>query len=296
MSTERVEIIAELSLQNGDHNPINLVTAGQFYKVTEGVDNYSSGFPWIEVDEIDREIIIKEDGAGVYRVNYNSSFFTLSGLTVLGSIFLNDVKVAQLEDGAIVGMSEEYFANNVIINIGTYISGSVADLTDIDDNDYIWGETNQATGFDVDFDFHGKNPAKINWYGRYDGSDPHRKKIRIWNYNTLAWDNVTVNLDDFPTNAEKYLRVFNIPLPVSDYIDLDGNSRIKIIHVSGGNTNHTFIIDKLSFVKKGSTASVNSNSVMMLVPDDVLDLRFSANVNGVELFLNNYNMILEKIK
>ena len=132
--------------------------------------------------------------------------------------------------------------------VGSITSGILSDVYVQDAVLLTLAEVNGVDpAFVYDFDFfgvaNGGEEYTAHFNARYTGSASHRIKLQQWNFNTLAWDDVTSNTSDFPYNAtiQTYSYVL---LNTVDHIS-GGNIRLRICHCQGtGNPAHTFVIDK----------------------------------------------------
>ena len=121
---------------------------------------------------------------------------------------------------------------------------SGGDFTDVcydDQNYHCINECSGTPGFDVNYYFEGLNPAfqyTATFIYQYLGSAGHDIKLRIYNYNTQTFDDVTGNTDDFDNNYPLFEQVvYNLPSTMTNYVS-GGDAVLKIIHTSPGVTAH----------------------------------------------------------
>lgn len=138
-----------------------------------------------------------------------------------------------------------YAPVSLTLNKGTYTAGNVASVaTPFDGNTYDLHETAGAPGFDLDFTFSGVVKFnRINYKLLYDGTAAHHIQIQLYNYNTTAWDDVTVYSD----MGGYFFWITVEGIPSANYISA-GAAKVKIYHVSPGSTGHLTQIDYLSLV------------------------------------------------
>ena len=141
------------------------------------------------------------------------------------------------------------------INAGKLTDGVVSDLETNNQSYVVIREMNaagDAEAFDVDFTFSGltETETRIFFKGRYDGSQAnyHKVEVRMWNYQTSAWDDMREDEYDLPSATVDYFREFVIPGTVADYFSGSSpniTAKIKIIHTSPPKKNHWLYIDML---------------------------------------------------
>lgn len=78
----------------------------------------------------------------------------------------------------------------------------------------------------------------------YAGNPAHNLKIRMWDYNTSQFDNLTGDANDFPSGSTNDTYVFTF-IP-ADHRSPTGAAIMEIEHTSGGTNTHNFNIDKLT--------------------------------------------------
>ena len=132
---------------------------------------------------------------------------------------------------------------------GTHISGDVSDTWYEDANHIYDYEASGSPGFVADYTFENipyddsTSYLHLHWTYSYDGNPAHRIIAQVWNYDTLGWDAVTGDLDDFNnTGGADNKHIFNIGpglnLPsIAPYVS-GGQMIWRQDHVSPGNINH----------------------------------------------------------
>jgi hypothetical protein len=101
-----------------------------------------------------------------------------------------------------------------------------------------------AMTFQFSFDDVLDTANTITLVGFYFGNIAHDKKIQLFNWNTMTFDNLTGDDDDFPSASSNETYVFSGWDP-DDYVDPSGDLLMQIIHVSTGVATHRFNIDLL---------------------------------------------------
>jgi hypothetical protein len=136
---------------------------------------------------------------------------------------------------------------SIDINTGSVVSGSITDTYSDDGRQVVFSEVAASPAFDYDLNFVNVPDAtaeyKITLAGHYVGDSTHNIKIRIWNNDTMGWDDVTAAADDFPSNPVEQTYQFNLPVG-SKYLN-NGAMKFKLIHTSSGFALHRFYIDYL---------------------------------------------------
>lgn len=140
---------------------------------------------------------------------------------------------------------EDYIPNSVVVNDGTLTSGSgVANvITMFDGTTLDVDEVTGVPGFDIEFSFVGvtnyPNLVVCRW--TYDGSATHFCTIDLYNYVTTDWDQMRVftGSNGFYDSMTMYIPFQN----VTDYVDIDGNAKVRFYHHTSGNSSHDIQID-----------------------------------------------------
>lgn len=116
---------------------------------------------------------------------------------------------------------------------------------------------------------------------------------------TDGFVDVEATTKDLPSASVDYERHWLIPgnpIDRQDFVDGTGNSRIRTIHTSLGNTAHDIFTDLLSLEDDQGSKSVTSMALLQLAASDELDLRFASAVANAEIEITSVNFILERIK
>jgi len=135
---------------------------------------------------------------------------------------------------------------SMLANIGSINSGILANVYAEDDVYLVLNEVlGSNPGFDYRFDFNDvpTHNFDICLAGYYQGNPAHNVKIRVYNFNTSTFDNLTANLTDFPSAAVKSNYKFTVQN--ADYVSGVGQVIVQIIHTSIGTNGHLFHIDHL---------------------------------------------------
>ena len=138
---------------------------------------------------------------------------------------------------------------------GTLDSGDIKVLRDNDDVLLEVSEANATPGFDMVFTFKKMILPKlakrviVNIIGWYEGGGAHDVKLKVWNYDTEAWDDVTTDADDFPTDTSKQIYAFEFT-PAggqASYNKLSGATEMKFMieHETAGSNAHDMYIDQM---------------------------------------------------
>jgi hypothetical protein len=141
-------------------------------------------------------------------------------------------------------------AHSLIVNICSVQSGSVENTREDDGTYLILNECIGTPGFDYVFVF--KNiPEKVNYIrillrGRYQGSAAHIVKLKIYNWTTLSWDDLTSETRDLPSRTTDQYYAWSLNLG-NDYKKTasPGEFHLKVEHVSAGDASHDLYIDWL---------------------------------------------------
>ena len=130
---------------------------------------------------------------------------------------------------------------------GILVSGDTASLSTLDDHDFlVINEQTGGPGLDLEFSFSGVEIAnRIQLHAHIDGTEAHESELSIYNYNSSSW-----NLIETFTGSSPILNI-NSVINSENYIDINGNSKIRIYLPNNGNANHSFNFDYLALVKAG---------------------------------------------
>jgi len=132
------------------------------------------------------------------------------------------------------------------VDVGSIGAGSLDDVHEDDGVRLDITETTGAPGFDTVWYFYNvpDDQLQLTFNGYYDGNAGHYVKLYQWNFTLSQWDAVTGNSGDFSDETSDQDYEFSLLSPNSDYIS-SGELRLRIIHSSPGNINHTFYVDLL---------------------------------------------------
>jgi len=145
----------------------------------------------------------------------------------------------------------QILSNSVTTVTGTVTSGTVATTRTINQTYYEVAEAAGAPGFDVQFTFTGLpgQPAKFKFAGRYVGSAAHEVEVQIYNYSTLAWDDINATTKDIPHSTTDYTVIFNYPTDATNYLS-GGESKVRLYHTSVGSATHDLYVDYVHVMPK----------------------------------------------
>ena len=96
---------------------------------------------------------------------------------------------------------------------------------------------------------------------------------------------VTANATDLPntgaTLADVYTRDFNFPEPILDYVNVNGEVFVRVVHVSTGSPGDQFLMDKLFLSDAFTTANLPTSTYIDLVPGDTITSKIKNGLNGL---------------
>jgi len=161
------------------------------------------------------------------------------------------------------GEIEWYAPVSVQVSIGSIESGELSDVYADDGNRIVVAETTSSPAWMLDFYFTSvpDSALQLTFNGHYNGNPTHDVKLYQYNYNTTVWDAVTIEDNDFPSNAVDQDLTFELLSPNSDYIN-GGELRLRMSHDSPGNPVHRSNIDlfKLDYYITTTTSTSTSTS------------------------------------
>jgi len=202
----------------------------------------------------------------------------------LGESATADLQIdASASDGIALGESASahvraawYNAEDLVINTGSIVSGTVNDTWTDNGVKLQLAETAGAPAFSYDFYFYDVPAiaADVTFNGYYSGNPGHQKKIQQYNFTTLGWTNLTADPDDFPTAAADYTLQFPV-LNDSDY-NSGGEVRLRIIHSTGGSATHYLYIDQLLL---GTDFAIHVNDNLTAGDTDTVNLTVETSVS-----------------
>jgi hypothetical protein len=157
-----------------------------------------------------------------------------------------------------------YVPSALSLDVGTYISGTLADIGVLYSGVYQLREANTTPGFLISFTFSDVvdfNTLRLHL--KYEGSaTPHPVYVEIYDYVASAWQSLT-----YFTLVEAF-QFIELPITGTQYIS-SGQSQVRFNHVTSGLTNHYFDIDFVALVKtyvgnkgdKGDTGATGAQGV-----------------------------------
>lgn len=116
-----------------------------------------------------------------------------------------------------------------------------------------------------------------------------------------AFDEVRSAIKDLPYSASAdYVRRWLIDGSHVDrrkYSDTNEDCRIRFIHTTAGNATHDTYIDAISLQDDHAGASITISDLLALTATDIVDARFTTNIDSSELTATNVNfkLVREKI-
>lgn len=157
-----------------------------------------------------------------------------------------------------------------------------------DDNVHlVLNECTGTPGFDYVFIFRGI-PAQVGFVrirmkGRYQGGVGHKVKLRIYNWTTLAWDDLTAATDDLPTRTTDAYYAWDIDFG-TDYKKTasPGEFHLKFEHDDAGDTGHDLFVDWLVLDECREWKLVDSPIVRVYPFDSIIDLVCRSTVAAAE--------------
>lgn len=182
-----------------------------------------------------------------------------------------------------------YLPDSIITNVGNYVSGNVDSVKNIDITDaYSVNEVSGVPGFDIETAY--SNIVSINriWlHVLYSGSGSHIVNVDLYNYDTTEWDTFTTFT---LSNDFKFL---DIPIPDNSNYVSNGNSKLRVYHISNGIPSHNIKIDYMVLVQAGMGSSNEHGSLLGLEDDDhpqyakVAGQVFTGNISATNLSGSN---------
>lgn len=126
---------------------------------------------------------------------------------------------------------------------GGYPTGNLASLQATDGDSLVVRELDGASSitnprFDIRIGFTGlpAAPRQFITYARYEGDPSHIVNVQAWDFNAGVW----VTLGNIPSSAS--FSTYTFDFPTEDFF-ASGQTRMRIIHPSSGDTNHYLHID-----------------------------------------------------
>lgn len=189
---------------------------------------------------------------------------TSSGYWIIPTRNLNDIKgadfieatdtLAEIQAAVLTRLASTPFATehspaSYTVTDGTELTGVLGDIQTINQTYLKVQETGKykidTTYIDVDEE-HDRFFVRYRYFGP--GSSNHKVEMKMWNYQTSAWDNVLVTDKDLPATDLDLTIVFDVPGTVSDYYTGSApnlSAQLRIEHKSNFNTGHQFWLDAI---------------------------------------------------
>lgn len=159
-----------------------ITTGGTFQKFTDFLVGQTTGGTSIVGSAANDDLTVGADGPGKYMIETDVSLQSLSHTDVTMAVHIDGSPVTKLTDIIGFGCGAVLAPSSVVVRHGTYVSGSASDLVDRDGNYYQVAETNDPTGFAVEYYFGEGEHSSITFWGRYDGSAGHDVKVQGRNF------------------------------------------------------------------------------------------------------------------
>lgn len=154
--------------------------------------------------------------------------------------------------------------SDVVLDSGTVGSGNYM-TTWVNDNTYFDIVEAAATpGYNISLYFGEyeevptSKPLLLNIKGWYEGNPAHNVKLQIYNKSTSAWDNVTADATDFPSETGKQDYNFVLPGVLANYVTLSGILKTRIVHTSAGTASHNLYLDYVSLFQINETTTTST--------------------------------------
>jgi hypothetical protein len=239
--------------------------------------------------------------SGIFDIFLHASYLGTSGDTIELAVFLNDTAIID-EVTRSMAKGPERFPVFVNLSAGaSFDTFSTVDRLTAADSDLITVNEGTGTpGFIINIGFNNVNaPASVVFANvGYDGSAGHEVEAQAWNYTLAQWDDMRATVNDFPSTGvysatTAYLREFNFPGTLADYVDASGNVLVRLNHTSPGTAAHDMILDKVVLIDGFSGAVVATKNVIPLNSGDIISVKIK---NGVDGIINIQHMGLEIIR
>jgi hypothetical protein len=194
-----------------------------------------------------------KDDAEIYLAAPAAEESTLDEIKGIGWLdeTLVEIKRATLTRLASTPFATEHSPTTENVTDGTVLSGGVAQLQTINQEYLKVQETGKFkidTTYTLIDELHEKFFLTYRYFGA--GSSNHRIKLKIWNYITLAWDDVTAETRDLPATDIDTTLIFSIPGTLSDYYSgtiPNLSAQLRIEHESNASDTHFFWLDAIGF-------------------------------------------------
>lgn len=136
-------------------------------------------------------------------------------------------------------------ADSITVTVGTP-TGTVADIQTWQDGNILQiAEVAATPGIDVEVNFVDvESIRRIGLSMFYEGSSTHWLEIQLWDYVATAWKTVWT----FSTDGGMNYRYSDLPVSDNDFIDINGNSKLRICHPTAGNAAHDAFIDYVALI------------------------------------------------
>ena len=136
-------------------------------------------------------------------------------------------------------------ADSINVIAGTP-TGTVADIQNWQDGNILQIQEAAATpAMEVDFNFIDVESIRrigISMY--YQGSTTHWIEVEIYNFTTVAWEKVFT----YETGNQLDYKYADLPVSDNDFIDINGNAKMRICHPTSGNASHDALIDYVALI------------------------------------------------
>ena len=116
---------------------------------------------------------------------------------------------------------------------------------------------------------------------------------------TDGFVDVRAATQDIPNSTTDIERHWLVPGDLAtrkNYVDVSGNSRVRIFHTSSGATAHDIFIDLFSIDDDQGSKSVTTSGFIQLAATDELDLKFTADMDNEEIEIISVNFWIERFK
>lgn len=215
--------------------------------------------------------------------------FTTSGITNLTLIDDARYDLNKIIDDPAYGLAEllnaiktrlasrpyttEHPPATVNVTDGTELEGDIDSLQTLNQ---VYLKIQETGKWKIDTTYTGIDEEHEQLYLTYryfgSGSTNHKIEVKIWNYNTSAWDDVLATEKDLPATNEDRTLIFDIPGTLSDYYDgslPNLSAQLRIEHESNFNTDHYFWLDTIGFGGLEIIYSAPDNESIEIIRDFV---------------------------
>lgn len=157
-----------------------------------------------------------------------------------------------------------YFAQVLSVGAGTLVSGTVADLSALGGGDVLVSELGTTPGYTLSANFSSISvlPNTVQLHALYEGGAGHTVNVDVFNHVTSSWDTLGQITEGSVMGFHEY-NITGITAHVSAT-----KAKVRINHVSNGNTTHSFTLDYLTMAHLLQTAATLDHGALQGLADD----------------------------